>query len=388
MDNQKTKFRLGDTVISIDNNNSISDRLLEDFSFLQLTNKDPDIIFNINKGYSSNSVSKYQVGRNYFSEDKIFIDKSYQNNLNSPLDYLRHKAGNLAYQTRIDVSASVTEVDLYIDKMVLNKPKSSLNKGLKFRNWTYMYRYEVLAKNIIYNRFEPIIQNSLCKNGQSYLHASGVSKNDQATLIAGRGGAGKTSLSTMLMEKENYSFMADDFSIIDKEGFAYPYSKSIVCYPYNLQNQQELKQKILTDSKLDKFHFDFWKKIKGEKGVRRRVKPEEIYENTTNDKKEIKRIIWLQRWNKDELELQDISEKQLAYAAAGVLSNELSNLLDIFEEAHTFPDIEFADYKNLINKTEDIYKECFSNTDLKLVRVPKRYPPEKLYNKLSEEIDF
>lgn len=84
------------------------------------------------------------------------------------------------------------------------------------------------------NILEPICGYKLCKKGYFLIHSAGVSKNNRATLLAGRGGAFKSRLAIDFIRNE-FDCLGDDLVIIHKDKvLSFPIN--FVIFSYKIKN--------------------------------------------------------------------------------------------------------------------------------------------------------
>jgi hypothetical protein len=77
---------------------------------------------------------------------------------------------------------------------------------------------DLLAQNLI---GRSLLQFKLRQKGWLMLHAAAVSRNGKAIILAGRGGAGKSTLAMKLLRTGQYSYLGDDWIAL-KDGVVYP----------------------------------------------------------------------------------------------------------------------------------------------------------------------
>lgn len=73
-----------------------------------------------------------------------------------------------------------------------------------------------------------LLQYKLTRLGRCMVHAAGVCKDGRAYVLAGRGGAFKTSLAMDLVRKAGFGFLGDDLVILhEKQALAFPWHRGI-----------------------------------------------------------------------------------------------------------------------------------------------------------------
>jgi len=114
---------------------------------------------------------------------------------------------------------------------------------------------------------EPLIEFVLLKKGYLLMHSGAASNPNGAILLAGRSGSYKTPLLTELINKYNFSFIADDKLIINDE-MVYSFPKNLHLFTYllnkknNLSEFNQISEKIrcLLSSRNGKCELKIWEK--------------------------------------------------------------------------------------------------------------------------------
>jgi len=158
------------------------------------------------------------------------------------------------------------------------------------------------------------------------IHSSAVKNlnTNEVILFGGSGGVGKTSLELLLCNELNYSFIADDISVVDKEGFVYPNLAYPKIYAYNTFNNEKIKDIIFENrGPVDKFQWKIRRMVKGDKGVRRAVSPFRLYKNVETRRQKINSYYLLQRTNKvEKIKITPLDKDTASYATYLIIKNE------------------------------------------------------------------
>ncbi|WP_299121229.1 hypothetical protein [uncultured Winogradskyella sp.] len=88
------------------------------------------------------------------------------------------------------------------------------------------------GRHITDELIEPFMQILLLESNATFVHASSVLDNGKVDVIMGWRGTGKTN--AILKELNTKEIWSDDLSVVDTEGFVYPYLRPIRLYSYNL----------------------------------------------------------------------------------------------------------------------------------------------------------
>ncbi len=78
---------------------------------------------------------------------------------------------------------------------------------------------------------DAIIIAKLLQKGYAFVHAGAVAYNGICILLPAMGRVGKTSTVLSLLNSDNFSYMGDNFILLDKNGMAYAYPEEMSIYP-------------------------------------------------------------------------------------------------------------------------------------------------------------
>jgi len=79
-----------------------------------------------------------------------------------------------------------------------------------------------------------LIEFSMARKGYSFVHASGVARDSEASIFSGRGGSGKSTICLGFMQSDDkWQYLGDDFVIV-KDGMCYPYVTPLNLFRYNM----------------------------------------------------------------------------------------------------------------------------------------------------------
>jgi dolichol-phosphate mannosyltransferase len=89
----------------------------------------------------------------------------------------------------------------------------------------------VLYTNVV----EPILRWAFAERGYALVHAACLAKGDDAFLVTARTDTGKTTTSLRLLDREAYSFLSDDLTLVSPDGRALPYPKPLTISRHTLK---------------------------------------------------------------------------------------------------------------------------------------------------------
>jgi hypothetical protein len=156
----------------------------------------------------------------------------------------------------------------------IRKSKDALTVGvpLKVKRGRVPFKRETSGRHITDEIIEPLLQLCLLKCSATFVHASSIYEDEKVKVLMGWRGTGKTN--AILEDFEKKEIWSDDLSIIDTEGFVYPYLRPIRIYSYNLPllnesyvKNNKLKRKKLLTPPWRPVHYLPLNKTKSSKGV-------------------------------------------------------------------------------------------------------------------------
>ena len=93
---------------------------------------------------------------------------------------------------------------------------------------------DLLPQDLI---LKPLLEYKLCRKGYFLIHAAAVCKDNRAYLLAGRGGAHKTTLAMQLVQRSGFHLMADDQAILQRD-IVLSFPKHIAQLSFKLEHMQ------------------------------------------------------------------------------------------------------------------------------------------------------
>ena len=167
--------------VLITGDHPVIDLILKELSPFPSTNKSAEIKFNITLSEIHPERGSLNLGSGiYATKDSLYIDLS-----KDFYYYIKISKDQNSWRWNIDISCTTTGIP--------NNPFGRFFEFLhKIKDWTYLTEIEKMAYHIINGVFEPFIL-FLTRGERTFLHASSIVKDNDAVLISGRGGTGKTS---------------------------------------------------------------------------------------------------------------------------------------------------------------------------------------------------
>ena len=287
------KIRIFNSTIKIEGSNSVVDYLHSELSEMPKSSDSADIHISIKPGFTSKHGSGSTGGITIRQNGAIYIDRRSPVPIRGVKDLIHNHVGTLGRQLRIDSNCDTASVEIRYDSRVTNTNVIS-REAMRSVNRSYISRAQNLAKVILYNDIEPLIHQKILQDGGAFIHASCVARSDSAVVISGWGGAGKTSVATELTDSNEWKLVSDDLCLVDSRGDVQPYLKRVQIYPYNLDSRKAIE--LIQDRSLrSRINWKLRSIAVGEKSVRRRVLPHELYPVVDRESVNISHAVYLLR---------------------------------------------------------------------------------------------
>ena len=280
--------------------------------------------------------------------------------------------------------------------------------GIAIEKHPWGFKIYSSSPNFLINLF---IQLILIENDYSMVHAAAVADSEgHVTLLPGAGGVGKTALLGYMVEEYGFQYMGDDIVILGKECISLSFPRSFVLKEYHRSVYPEIFQKLnikkRSNYKLKRFIVEnapFVGVLK--EFLKRRklyyiaahsinltpylatVSVEEIFgPGTCAQTGNIKKIVFLERYEGTEFKLKDISEDALCRRMFAIIHHEWVGSM---EQLFTMGAMEIIDLPVYFNKVYEIIKSGISNIPCKILLIPENADPKALmgaYLKLSQNV--
>jgi hypothetical protein len=206
------------------------------------------------------------------------------------------------------------------------------------------------------------------------IHAAAISYKGKGILLTGTGGTGKTTAMLTLRNDKNISFLSDDIVILSQDGLVYPNLSWPKIYGYNLLGAPNLKSQLMTyRGFFDKIHFNLHTK-KNPSKVRRKIRPNNLYQNVQKNACNISAVFFLFRENLSALTIEDIELNRAVEMSVSIIEAEYA----VF---HNF--LHWEKFNSLASKNKplldinqvrenwrSVLRNNFKTLPLKLIKIP------------------
>ncbi|WP_159522061.1 hypothetical protein [Sunxiuqinia indica] len=268
------------------------------------------------------------------------------------------------------------------------------NKAIEYLKKLYNIQYENIEERLTQIIWENCLYPAVYFFPEyTLVHCSGFSyNNEEALLLGGTGGVGKTSLELELAKNENFGFLNDDIAILNKTGQVYPNLSWPKIYAYNLVHNKKIKDLIFANRSIDdKLAWKIKKGIFGSSKVRRTINPSELFSKATSlSPVPLKKYIFLSRGNYSKLKLKKFNTEKVAELNVSVLKTEFSDFEkhlnwhyfnSVLADKKPIIDLEVV-HRNWLKLNHDIFKDvaCY------IMEIPISMPHNRFKSSASKMI--
>ncbi len=265
---------------------------------------------------------------------------------------------------------------------------------LKYLKRLYNIQYNTIDQRISQILHELVLIPAVYFDPRQFLvHSSAFKKNSGgAVLIGGTGGVGKTSLEIELCMNRDYSFIADDISVLDDEGNIWPNLSFPKIYAYNLKNNEDLKTRIFKNRRLsDKLAWKLKYMLNGASGVRRNISPEDAFEKFEKNKTKIDKYYILIKTDVEEISIQKINAQKASEMSISVIQAEYfqfnNHILWHEFNCNAINKIPILKLNDVLLKWKSLSEKVFKNIDCYVINVPLHIDHKKFVKETADIID-
>jgi hypothetical protein len=249
--------------------------------------------------------------------------------------YAKKSQNRVLKRLRVEYSffetEDLSEADIIVRIGKINKLSSDYvkidGKYLIGDDWIYLFDSYKVAKWSLYIQFNsdcisltvdpnffacdlippiiltPLIGFWLNKKGLSLVHAAGIGFEDEAVLITGFGGSGKTSVTLRILEKGLKIFGDDHVILEDGKVLAFPTALSLFSYNIPVESEwiKRYKIKLRLNSLIHKFTF----------GYIYPVTKAQIDPRLVKNCGKLEKVILIEPSNREECNIEEIEKREL-----------------------------------------------------------------------------
>jgi hypothetical protein len=199
----------------------------------------------------------------------------------------------------------------------------------------YLTLHELLAKNFLYKLFNWVVQLHQLELGQTFVHASAITRGGRSLAVLGKGGVGKTSAMIKLCMEDGWQYLSDDLAAIDDSGIVYRSPARIQIYAYNTKGDPMLEQRLMDRrSALDHLQWSLRRRLLGPSKVRRRVPAEFLFGvDGVGSSAKLTDLVFLERVPSAGLSVKDTTAAEVAERMAPIVMNEIKSYVGVQAQA-------------------------------------------------------
>lgn len=309
--------------------------------------------------------------------------------LNNPSIHFLTKTGFLCKYPKYNQSFAVEDGLLKINIRLQNQGNRVVSYLKKLNNNQYDSLEERLVQIVWENCF---YYGIYFQPNYALIHSSGfVINKEEALLLGGTGGVGKTSLELKLAENKSFGFLNDDIAVINREGVVFPNMSWPKIYAYNLVNNQKIKSLIFKNRSFDdKFAWSFKKHIFGISKVRRTLSPFQLFKQNSLEAVPLKKYVLLSRGDYQKLNLRPFDKSLIPEINTTIMKGEFAD----FEQHINWHNYNsklngttpIIDLKQIHSNWNDIHKKVLENVHCYILEIPQKIDHTTFMNDASQLI--
>jgi hypothetical protein len=331
---------------------------------------DPDIIFYFLNTDINKPKYKYHCGENFsFNNSDIWVQES-----------------GYSYCTEGLFKEETT--DVFVGFQESPGTVGKITEPFRLARSTSFNRYinENKTRFTSYTTLWPLIHFELLQYNSAFVHAGIVDIDGSGTVLAGTGGAGKTSTTFELLEDQNTNYLSEDFGIIDGNGNLYYSPRFMTIYHSDyIHGQSDITSYIDQElSGLDKLHWSA--QLLMGRNPRRKVSPVDILdESSIKTESEIQRAIYLSRQDISDIIVEKISTTEFVDRSLWASFRELKRFYNLLCQTESVgdDDIDIPSITHLMDHTRSVYSTCFSESNTYHIKVPISEGPKAVVSEIK-----
>lgn len=257
----------------------------------------------------------------------------------------------------------------------------------RLRSRQYSSACEATCQNIYYMMLDYVTHLRGLPLGQSYIHASTMTKDGVGVAVAGWGGVGKSASVLEMVWNRGWSYLSDDLAIIDVDGTLYYNPKNLTIYPYSIEGTAQADHLIAEFSGLNRAHWFARKRLFGPKGTRRRLPSRTVFGDAahTASSAPLRHLVVLERSDVNEPVRREADARSAAAALANVMLSELSPMVEVAARANSSEHApQMPNVAVILRDTEAVIYKAIANTCLSILHVPHSWSPSQTASSIEE----
>lgn len=271
---------------------------------------------------------------------------------------------------------------------VASKPVTWLNQTLdiyKSVKGINPFQSSIMTYTLFWYVFHAVLLKKDC----SFIHAGVVSYDGNATVIAGTGGAGKTSTLSKILEDERYQYLSEDFGVVGESGKVFYNPKFMSIYASDTWNNQAILINYLRRNLkgLRKLKWEVARTLLRRNCMTKASARDVLGSHRICDESRVERVIYMVRTDTEHFKESTISAEELADRLTYVAFRETKRLSETIRliKANAPVGYKYPSETELLRDTKSVYQRAFSQADRKLVLVPHKAVPDRVVGYLKQQ---
>ena len=240
-----------------------------------------------------------------------------------------------------------------------------------------------VASAVNYKMLWYVLAICLMKKKQAFVHSGMMANAEGGFVIAGTSGCGKTSTMMELLQRDGWKYMAEDFGVMDAEGFIWSVPKRATVYESDVKYGNPRLVKVVDN--LSPYHKTRWKlaKITGNNPCYHFSSVELFGKEGTERKAPIKTVAFFSRVDKDEdLVVKTADKDDIAERITTASFREIRELYEILANIRAVAETEcrshYPTMQELHDQCFDIIRSGLKDAICIELRVPRGIEPKAL----------
>lgn len=360
----------------------INTELIQDIEFKDIVDKQINGVFSDFE--TSDTIDNDPFFKFYFVTDfnSCWDSKSYYQSMGEAHHY-GGKFKLYAHGAQMVVDTNQHIPTIYY--LIKNNTKNDLSYRIK--NSAFASHTETQINIFYYRVFLVFIQWYNLTQNSSFVHASSVAYRGNAYLLSATSGIGKSSFLMAISQDPDFSFIADDLTILNKAGNAFFLGRKISVKPYHLFYFPWLRGIIMKI--MPPMQKVQWKLFSKTKKLGIGLPFSSLFISGSKSDIKVKKIFHLINHNKDEFEAIEFNADDLARISNAILQTEMFLGLEFFSQINYFNiKTYFSTDTKLADVTLSVLRDIFKNVEIEGVLVPYRSNPNDLADFIKKRINI
>lgn len=247
-----------------------------------------------------------------------------------------------------------------------------------------MERNALMSYSLIWYVVSVLLLRKKC----CFIHSSIFSIDQKATVIAGTGGCGKTSLLFKILENREFKYVAEDFGVVSGDGAAIYSPKNISMYASDYDWGSKTAIDFVSNKlpHLFRFRWNIARKFFKQDPLIKVPPHIFIGKDRIETSAHVHSVLYMVRRNIPKVTIDKVGTEELIDRVINSSFRELKTLLEILKQMNANAPLcyEIPSEKDLIYSTKDILGKGFSKSNNYIVGIPEKNPIEDTLKSLQD----